>query len=123
MPTKILVVEDDENLNLMLKLILQRKKFGWELQTARSSDEALQLLQNFRPDVAVLDIMMSGMDGIELAKRIKKDPRLSECKLAALSALTDAETRKKALATGIVEYWTKPIVPDTLVTNILKLLG
>ena len=123
MPSKILLVEDDKNLNMMLKLILKNRKFDWELETAHSGDEALKILQNFRPDAAVLDIMMPGMDGIELAKRIKKDPRLVRCKLAALSALNDPETRKKAAAAGMTEYWTKPIVPDTLVTNLLKLLG
>ena len=123
MATKILLVEDDKNLNMMLKLILKNKKFDWELQTAHSGDEALQILQTFKPDVAVLDIMMPGMDGIELAKRIKKDPRLSGCKLAALSALSDPDTKKRATAAGIVEYWTKPIVPDVLVTNLQKLLS
>jgi len=123
MAAKILLVEDDKNLNMMLKLILKNKKFDWELQTAHSGDEALQILKTFTPDAAVLDIMMPGMDGIELAKRIKKDPRLAGCRLAALSALSDAETKRKALAAGIAEYWTKPIVPDTLVTNIQKLLS
>ncbi len=123
MAAKILLVEDDKNLNMMLKLILKNKKLDWELETAHSGDEALQLLQNFRPDVAVLDIMMPGMDGIELAKQIRKDPRLTRCKLAALSALGDAETKKKALAAGVTEYWTKPIVPEVLVTNLQRLLS
>ena len=122
MPAKILLVEDDKNLNMMLKLILKNKKLDWELETAHSGDEALKVLENFRPDVAVLDIMMPGMDGIELARRIKKDSRFSKCKLAALSALGDPETKKKALAAGIGDYWTKPIVPDTLVANLQKLL-
>ena len=123
MAAKILLVEDDKNLNMMLKLILKNKKLDWELETAHSGDEALKLLQNFRPDVAVLDIMMPGMDGIELAKQIRKDPRLSHCRLAALSALGDAETKKRATAAGIGEYWTKPIVPDALVANLQKLLS
>lgn len=123
MAAKILLVEDDKNLNMMLKLILKNKKLDWELQTAHTGDEALQILQTFRPDAAVLDIMMPGMDGVELARRIKKDPRLASCRLAALSALGDAETKKKAAAAGIVEYWTKPIVPDALVANIQKLLA
>ena len=123
MPIKILLVEDDKNLNVMLKLILKSKKFDWELQSAHSGDEALLILENFRPDAAVLDIMMPGMDGIELAKRIRKDPRFSRCKLAALSALNDPETRRRALEAGVTEYWTKPIVPDALVTNLLKLLS
>lgn len=123
MAAKILLVEDDKNLNMMLKLILKNKKLDWELETAHSGDEALQILQTFRPDAAVLDIMMPGMDGIELAKQIRKDPKHSRCKLAALSALGDPETKKKALAAGMNEYWTKPIVPDALVANLQKLLA
>lgn len=123
MGMKILLVEDDKNLNMMLKLILKNKKLDWELETAHSGDEALKTLQAFRPDAVILDIMMPGMDGIELAREIRKDPRLTRCKLAALSALGDPETKKKALAAGISEYWTKPIVPDVLVANLQKLLG
>lgn len=123
MPTKILLVEDDKNLNMMLKLILKNKKLDWELQTAHNGNEALELLQTFKPDAAVLDIMMPGMDGIELARQIRKDPKFGRCKLAALSALGDAETKRKATEAGINEYWTKPIVPDTLVANLLKLLA
>lgn len=123
MVAKILLVEDDKNLNMMLKLILKNKKLDWELQTAHNGEEALKVLQTFHPDAAVLDIMMPGMDGIELARQIRKDPKLVRCKLAALSALGDAETKKKAQAAGIVEYWTKPIVPDALVANLQKLLA
>lgn len=123
MAVKILLVEDDKNLNMMLKLILKNKKLDWELQTAQSGDDALQQLQSFTPSAIVLDIMMPGMDGIELASRIKKDSKFSGTKLAALSALSDPETKKKALAAGINEYWTKPIVPDVLVANLQKLLG
>jgi len=123
MTAKILIVEDDANLNLMMKLILKKKKYDWELETASSADEALKILQNFRPELIVLDIMMPGTNGIELAKKIRKDPRHTQCKLAALSALTDTETRNSALAAGITQYWTKPIVPDVLVGNILRLLG
>lgn len=123
MGAKILLVEDDKNLNMMLKLILRNKNLDWELETAHNGTEALQILQNFRPDAAVLDIMMPGIDGIELASRIKKDPRLGKCRLAALSALSDPETKKRASAAGINDYWTKPIVPDALVANLQKLLA
>lgn len=123
MAAKILLVEDDKNLNMMLKLILKNKKLDWELHTAHNGEEALKLLETFQPDAAVLDIMMPGIDGIELVTRMKKDPRLSRCKIAALSALGDADTKRKALAAGFVEYWTKPILPDALVASLQKLLG
>ena len=122
MGIKILIVEDDKNLNMMLKLILKSKNLDWELQTAHSGDEALNVLKAYKPDAIVLDIMMPGMDGIELAKRIRVDSRLTRVKIAALSALSDSETKNKATAAGVNAYWTKPIIPDTLVSNILQLL-
>ncbi|MEI8092671.1 MAG: response regulator [Spirochaetales bacterium] len=122
MGIKILIVEDDKNLNMMLKLILKSKNLDWELQTAHSGDEALNLLKTFKPEAVVLDIMMPGMDGIELAKRIRGDARHSRVKIAALSALSDADTKNRATAAGVNAYWTKPIIPDTLVSNILALL-
>ncbi len=122
MGIKILIVEDDKNLNMMLKLILKSKNLDWELQTAHSGDDALNVLKTFKPDAIVLDIMMPGMDGIELAKRIRTDSRHSRTKIAALSALSDNETKTKATNAGVNAYWTKPIIPDTLVANILQLL-
>lgn len=123
MAAKILLVEDDKNLNMMLKLILKNKKLDWELHTAYNGEEALKLLETFQPDAAILDIMMPGIDGIELVTRMKRDPRLLRCKIAALSALGDADTKRKALAAGFLEYWTKPLLPDALVANLQKLLG
>jgi two-component system OmpR family response regulator len=119
---KILIVEDDKNLNMMLKLILKSKNLDWELQTAHSGDEALTILKAFKPEAIVLDIMMPGMDGIELAKRIRGDAKHSRVKIAALSALSDADTKNRATSAGVNAYWTKPIIPDTLVANILQLL-
>lgn len=123
MAAKILLVEDDKNLNMMLKLILKNKKLDWELHTAYNGEEALKLLETFQPDAAILDIMMPGIDGIELVTRMKRDPRLLRCKIVALSALGDADTKRKALAAGFLEYWTKPLLPDALVANLQKLLG
>jgi DNA-binding response OmpR family regulator len=119
---KILIVEDDKNLNMMLKLILKSKNLDWELHTAHSGDEAINLLKTFKPEAVVLDIMMPGMDGIELARKIRGDAKHSRVKIAALSALSDGDTKNRATAAGVDAYWTKPIIPDTLVGNIFQLL-
>ena len=123
MPAKILIVEDDKNLNLMLKLILKNKSLDWDLQSAHSGQEALDSLEKFLPDLIILDIMMPEMDGLEFLSRLRVNKKYASIKLAALSALNDAQTISRAQANGVDEYWTKPIMPDTLVSNIKRVLG
>ena len=123
MATKILIVEDDKNLNMMLKLILKNKAFDWDLQSAHNGVEALKFLETSKPDLILLDIMMPEMDGLEFAQKVKAQPQYASIKIAVLSALNDATTINRAKSVGVDDYWTKPIMPDTLTANIKRLLG
>jgi CheY-like chemotaxis protein len=119
----ILVVEDDNSLSVLLRLIMKVQQDDWDVSSAATGVEALAQVEKFQPDLILLDIMMPEMDGLEVARRLKGDERYKDQKIVILSALNDAETQRKAMEVGVVEYWTKPISPDELREGMLRVLG
>jgi CheY-like chemotaxis protein len=120
---RILVVEDDNSLSVLLRLIMKVQQDDWDVSSAATGLEALAQVEKVRPDLILLDIMMPEMDGLEVARRVKGDERYKDQKIVILSALSDAETQRKAMEAGVVEYWTKPISPDELREGMLRVLG
>lgn len=120
---RILVVEDDNSLSVLLRLIMKVQQDDWDVSSAATGVEALAQVEKFQPDLILLDIMMPEMDGLEVARRVKGDERYKDQKIVILSALSDAETQRKAKEAGVVEYWTKPISPDELREGMLRVLG
>jgi CheY-like chemotaxis protein len=120
---RILVVEDDNSLSVLLRLIMKVQQDDWEVNSAATGVEALEQVEKLEPDLMLLDIMMPEMDGLEVARRIRDDPRHANQKIVVLSALNDPDTQRKALETGVLEYWVKPISPDELREGMLRVLG
>jgi len=120
---KILIVEDDKNINMMIQLILKNKKLDWEFRSGRDAEEALEVLKTFKADLVLVDLMLPKMDGAELIKKIKADTSLAHCRLAVLTATKDETLMARAKAAGVRDLWMKPILPDVLFTNIAALLG
>jgi CheY-like chemotaxis protein len=120
---RILVVEDDNSLSVLLRLIMKVQQEDWDVSSAATGVEALSQVEKFKPDLILLDIMMPEMDGLEVARRLHSDERYKEQKIVILSALSDADTRRKAKEAGVLEYWTKPISPDELRDGMLRVLG
>ncbi|CAG0926350.1 Sporulation initiation phosphotransferase F [Thermoflexales bacterium] len=120
---RILVVEDDNSLSVLLRLIMKVQQEDWDVSSAATGVEALSQVEKFHPDLILLDIMMPEMDGLEVARRLHGDERYKDQKIVILSALNDAETQRKAKEAGVLEYWTKPISPDELREGMLRVLG
>jgi len=120
---RILVVEDDNSLSVLLRLIMKVQQDDWDVSSAATGLEALAQVEKFQPDLILLDIMMPEMDGLEVARRLKGNEQYKDQKIVILSALSDAETKRKAMDAGVVEYWTKPISPDELREGMLRVLG
>src|SRR5512145_2800008 len=120
---RILVVADDNSLSVLLRLIMKVQQEDWDVNSAATGMEALSLVENFKPDLILLDIMMPEMDGLEVARRLRGDERYKDQKIVILSALGDAETQRKAKEAGALEYWVKPISPDELREGMLRVLG
>ncbi len=120
---RILVVEDDNSLSVLLRLIMKVQQEDWDVASAATGVEALSQVETFHPDLILLDIMMPEMDGLEVARRLHDDERYKDQKIVVLSALSDSETQRKAKEAGVQEYWTKPISPDELREGMLRVLG
>jgi CheY-like chemotaxis protein len=119
----ILVVEDDNSLSVLLRLIMKVQQEDWDVTSAVTGLEALSQVEKSKPDLILLDIMMPEMDGLEVARRLHSDERYQDPKIVILSALSDPDTQRKAQEAGVLEYWTKPISPDELREGMLRVLG
>jgi CheY-like chemotaxis protein len=120
---RILVVEDDNSLSVLLRLIMKVQQEDWDVTSAVTGLEALSQVEKSKPDLILLDIMMPEMDGLEVARRLHSDERYQDPKIVILSALSDPDTQRKAQEAGVLEYWTKPISPDELREGMLRVLG
>ncbi len=106
MPEKILIVDDSENIREILRELLVHH--GYEVLEARDGEEALKRAFDETPDLILLDIIMPGIDGYEVLRRLKQDERSASTPVIFLSALTDAAKKIKGLTMGGVDYVTKP---------------
>ena len=120
---RILVVEDDNSLSVLLRLIMKVQQEDWEVTTASTGVEALSQVDKVEPDLILLDIMMPEMDGLEVANHLHNDERHKDQKIVILSALGDPDTKRKAQEAGVLEYWIKPMSPDELRDGMLRVLG
>lgn len=113
----VLLVDDD--LTLLSVLSRRVSRGGFETRTASSGGEALKLLEHSWPALLVVDLMMPGMDGFELCRRVKQ---LADLPIIVLSAVDDAGTKVTALELYAEDYVTKPFDPDELVARIQRVL-
>jgi putative two-component system response regulator len=113
---RILVV-DDEPINVRILVDLLRPSY--DLVVAKNGLEALDRLRgDTAPDLALLDVMMPGMDGLELCRRMKADPRTVEVPVIFVSALGQSNDEMQGFELGAVDYVTKPISPPVLLARV-----
>ncbi len=119
-PRRILVVDDSldsaESLSMLLRI------HGDDTRTARDGVEAIELAQQFRPDVVLLDIGLPRMNGYDVCRRIRKQPWGSGMILIALTGWGQAEDKRRAQDAGFDEHMVKPVDPAMLM-NLLASLG
>jgi len=118
---KILIAEDNAISQELLKKILVTR--GHEVVVAGDGRVAWDLLcQGLNPDLAILDIMMPAMSGLEVLQRIRKDHRFKRLKTILCSALRDRETIAQGATLGIEYYILKPFKPDLVLQQVEKAL-
>ncbi|HEY6227560.1 MAG TPA: response regulator [Verrucomicrobiae bacterium] len=118
---KILIAEDNAISQELLKKILVTR--GHEVVVAGDGRVAWDLLcQGLKPDLAILDIMMPAMSGLEVLQRIRKDTRFKGLKTILCSALRDRETIAQGATLGIEYYILKPFKPDLVLQQVEKAL-
>ncbi|MBV4455573.1 MULTISPECIES: GGDEF/EAL domain-containing response regulator [Pseudomonas] len=121
-PATLLIVDDDPQVRKLLEALLQHE--GYLTLSAGSGEEALQSVAKQAPDLILLDVMMSGMDGYEVASRLKGDEATAGIPIIMLSALSETSARVSGLETGAEEFISKPVERVELwlrVRNLLRL--
>jgi CheY-like chemotaxis protein/two-component sensor histidine kinase len=118
---RILLVDDNRDALEMLGALL--RDAGHEVQTAADGPAALQAIDGVVPELALLDIGLPGMDGYELAERLRADPRCAGLRLVALTGYGRQPDRAMALAMRFDEHLVKPVAADRLLDVIEQMLG
>ena len=116
----ILIVDDNE-VNLKLARLLLEMS-GYIVKTSEDAEQALEVLQSFRPDLILLDIQLPGISGLELARKLKADDRFNEIILVALTAYAMKGDEEKMLNAGCDGYIAKPLDTRTLAVSVAEYL-
>jgi signal transduction histidine kinase len=119
--TATILIVDDEKTNVLV-LSSQLNREGYQTVTAYSGEEALQVIERDLPDLILLDVMMPGMSGFELASRLKNTERTRNIPIIMITALDDRKSRLTALENGAEEFLSKPIERTELVVRVRNLL-
>ena len=116
----VLVVEDDPDIRELLKFTLERA--GLKVVEAESGEDALTVLDGPQPNVAIIDWMLPGINGVELTRRLRQDPLTSAMPLIMLTARGEEADKLKSFDSGIDDYLTKPFSPKELVARVKALI-
>ena len=117
---KILVVDDEEDILEILKYNLEKE--GFQVKTASDGNAGIEIAEKFEPHLIILDIMMPGMDGIEVCQKLRANPKFANTIIAFLTARSEAFTQISALDSGGDDFINKPIKPNVLKSRINALL-
>ena len=117
MTTKILIIEDDPSIGKLLRRALLLE--GYEARLVKNGLEGISAFHEENPDLIILDLMLPGIDGIEVCKRIRED---SDTPILMLTARDTVEDRVLGLDSGADDYVVKPFSPPELISRIHALL-
>ncbi|MBE0509735.1 MAG: phosphate regulon transcriptional regulator PhoB [Chromatiales bacterium] len=117
---KILLVEDEAAIREMMRMALERA--GYEISEAEDAIQAERQLSDGLPELVLLDWMLPGTSGIELARRLRKDEYTRELPIIMLTARSEEDDRIRGLESGADDYITKPFSPRELIARIKAVL-
>jgi DNA-binding response OmpR family regulator len=121
MPTRILIAEDEESIVASLEFLMRRA--GFHTLIARDGRAAIASLDEFRPHLVLLDIMLPGLSGFEVCRVIRDNPRMLGTRILMLTARGGMQEAKRGIDAGADEYMTKPFSTKELVARVRQLLG
>jgi DNA-binding response OmpR family regulator len=114
----ILVVDDDPDSLDVVRTYLEAK--GYRVATASNGQEALQRLEEVHPSVMLLDVMMPGMDGWEVARVVKNHPDYAAVRVVMLTARSDFSDKQEGLRAGADDYIVKPVRLEELGAKVQR---
>ncbi len=118
---RILVIDDDIDLLHMTRLMLQRG--GHEVIVTADSTDGITKAQQMHPDMAIVDVMMPGMNGYQVVRRLRSEPSTAEIVVLILTARAQPVDRDAALAARADDYMAKPVAPAELLKKVNELLS
>jgi CheY-like chemotaxis protein len=118
---RILLIEDNEQNRYLVTFLLESR--GWEVFHAVDGPAGLALAVELEPVLILLDIQLPGMDGYEVATRLRTDPRLDQIPVVAVTSYAMPGDRERCLASGCNGYLEKPIDPATFVQDVERYMG
>jgi DNA-binding response OmpR family regulator len=121
MAKRVLVVDDEPNIVMSLRFLMERE--GFEVEVAASGQAAVAALGREPADLVLLDVMMPELDGFEVCQRIRASPAWRATKIVMLTAKGRDVERDKGLALGADAYVTKPFSTRDLVVKVKQMLG
>ena len=116
-PIKVMLIDDDPGIHESLRAVVEEA--GYEFCGALGGREGLRLLDDERPDLLLLDVMMPGMDGFEVVHHLRESKISTP--VIMLTALDDVKNKITGLDSGADDYMTKPFVPEELLARIRAL--
>ncbi|MFZ4476297.1 MAG: response regulator transcription factor [Saprospiraceae bacterium] len=117
---KVLIVDDEPNIVIALEFLLERE--GFAVHKAYNGQQAIAQAQQLVPDIIVLDVMMPGMDGFEVARQIRNNPALEYTKIVFLTAKGTQRDKETGYAHGAEYYLIKPFDNEVFVATILEIM-
>ncbi len=118
----VILVADDNPANLKLAQVLLSKA-GYDVHTARSAHEVLAVLGEVHPRLLLMDIQMPGIDGLELARRLKADPSTHDITILAVTAYAMKGDEEKVRTAGCDAYISKPFDTHALLEQVASCMG
>ena len=112
----ILVVDDEEPIRELLRFNLEKE--GYRVSVAKDGQEALKHVENDHPDLIVLDLMLPGMDGLEVCRKLRSNPKFQQIPIIMLTAKGEEIDKVLGLEIGADDYMTKPFSPRELLARI-----
>jgi DNA-binding response OmpR family regulator len=120
-PSRVLIAEDDAQSVELLEAYLA--DCGYEIQTAADGQQTLQKVQDWRPDLILLDVMMPRISGFQVCKQIRADPQVRATAVLMITALDQPSDIERAVEAGTDDFLTKPINKKELLLRVQALLA
>jgi two-component system alkaline phosphatase synthesis response regulator PhoP len=122
MAKKILLVEDSDTTRLTHRILINRRT-GYDVIAVANGSEALKTAASQRPDLVLMDVMMPGLDGLEVCRRMRKQEATAKIPIVLLTFRVGEESVSEGFASGCTAYLKKPIEVDELVAALRQHLG
>ncbi len=117
---RVLIADDEPDILEIIGYNLSKE--GYEIQTASNGKEAIEKAASFNPHLVILDIMMPGMNGVEVCRLLRTMPQYNDTLIIFLTALSDEPSQIKGLETGADDYISKPLSPRVLTSRVNAIL-